>query len=37
MLAGDGARPARYVRRLDSLLLAGPVTAFVLAALLPKL
>jgi hypothetical protein len=37
MLVGDGARPARYVRRLDSLLLAGPVTAFVLAALLPRL
>jgi hypothetical protein len=36
-LVGDGRTPARFVRRLDSLLLAGPVVAFALAALLPKL
>jgi hypothetical protein len=36
-LIGDGATPARFVRRLDSLVLAGPVAAFALAALLPKL
>jgi hypothetical protein len=37
VLVGDGRQPARYVRRLDSLLLAGPVSAYVLAALLPRL
>ena len=37
VLLGSGARPARYVRRLDSLLIAGPVSAYVLAALLPRL
>ena len=37
VLVGDGATQARFVRRLDSLLLAGPVAAFALAALLPKL
>lgn len=37
LLIGDGATPARYVRRLDSLLIAGPVSAYVLAALLPRL
>ena len=36
-LIGDGARPARFVRRLDSLLVAGPVVSFALDALLPKL
>lgn len=37
VLVGSGARPARYVRRLDSLLIAGPVAAYVLASLLPRL
>jgi hypothetical protein len=37
VLIGDGATPARYVRRLDSLLLCGPVAAYVLAALVPRL
>ena len=37
MLVGSGAAPARYVRRLDSLLIAGPVAAYVLAALLPRI
>jgi hypothetical protein len=37
VLIGDGATPARYVRRLDSLLLCGPVAAYVLAALIPRL
>lgn len=37
MLIGDGATKARFVRRLDSLLICGPVTAYVLAALLPRL
>ncbi len=37
MLVGDGRRPARFVRRLDSMLLAGPVAAYVLAALLPRI
>jgi hypothetical protein len=37
VLIGDGATKARFVRRLDSLLLCGPVAAFVLAALLPQL
>lgn len=37
VLVGDGRRPARYVRRLDSLLIAGPVSAYVLSALLPRL
>lgn len=37
ILIGDGATPARFARRLDSLLLAGPVAAFALAALVPKL
>lgn len=36
-LIGDGGTRARFVRRLDSLLVAGPVVAFALAALLPKL
>jgi hypothetical protein len=36
-LIGDGARPARFVRRLDSLIIAGPISAYVLAALLPRL
>ena len=34
LIVGDGATKARFVRRLDSLVLCGPVTAFVLAALL---
>lgn len=37
VLVGDGRAKARFVRRLDSLLLAGPVAAYVLAALIPKL
>lgn len=37
LLVGGGATPARYVRRLDSLLVAGPVAAYVLAALLPRI
>lgn len=37
LLVGDAVTPARFVRRLDSLLLAGPVAAYVLAALLPRL
>ena len=37
MLVGNGATPARYVRRLDSLLIAGPVAAYLLAALLPRI
>jgi hypothetical protein len=37
MLVGDGQTPARYVRRVDSLLLAGPVSAWFLLALLPQL
>lgn len=37
LLIGNGARRARYVRRLDSLLIAGPVAAYVLASLLPRL
>jgi hypothetical protein len=37
VLIGDGATPARYVRRLDSLLLCGPVAAYVIAALVPRL
>ena len=37
VLVGDGATKARFVRRLDSLLLCGPMTAYVLAALLPSL
>jgi hypothetical protein len=37
MLVGDGVTPARFVRRLDSLLLAGPIAAYALAALLPRL
>lgn len=37
VLIGDSATKARFVRRLDSLLVAGPVAAFALAALLPGL
>jgi CDP-diglyceride synthetase len=37
LLVGDAVTPARFVRRLDSLLLAGPIAAYVLAALLPRL
>jgi hypothetical protein len=37
VLVGDGRAPARFVRRLDSLLLCGPVAAYVLAALIPRL
>jgi hypothetical protein len=33
VLVGDGVTPARFVRRLDSLLVAGPVAAYALAAL----
>lgn len=37
VLVGDGATKARFVRRLDSLLLCGPVAAYVIAALVPRL
>lgn len=37
LLIGGGATPARFVRRLDSLLVAGPVAAYVLSALLPRI
>jgi len=37
MLIGSGSGRARYVRRLDSLLVAGPISAYALAALLPRL
>ena len=37
LLVGTGATPARFVRRLDSLLVAGPVAAYVLSALLPRI
>lgn len=37
LLVGSGATPARFVRRLDSLLVAGPVAAYVLSALLPRI
>jgi hypothetical protein len=37
MLVGDGVTPARFVRRLDSLLVVGPFAAYLLAALLPRL
>lgn len=37
VLVGDGATPARFVRRLDSLLLVGPLAAFAMAGLLPRL
>lgn len=33
VLVGDGATSARFTRRLDSLLLAGPVAAYAVAAL----
>lgn len=37
LLVGSGATPARFVRRLDSLLVAGPIAAYVLSALLPRI
>jgi hypothetical protein len=37
VLIGDGATRARFVRRLDSLLLCGPIAAYVIAALVPRL
>ncbi|HYD09936.1 MAG TPA: hypothetical protein VEA78_07530, partial [Acidimicrobiales bacterium] len=37
VLVGDGVRDARFVRRLDSLLLVGPLGAYAMAALLPRL
>ena len=37
MLLGGGGVKARFVRRLDSLLICGPVAAYVLATLLPRL
>lgn len=36
MLVGNGGTKARFVRRIDSLLVAGPIAAYVLAALLPN-
>lgn len=36
MLLGDGATPARFVRRIDSLLVAGPVAAYAATALLSR-
>lgn len=35
LLIGGGHRRARFVRRLDSLLVLGPVVAYVAAAMLP--
>lgn len=37
VLVGDGVRDARFVRRLDSLLLVGPIAAYAMAGLLPRL
>lgn len=37
VLIGDGAREARFVRRLDSLLLVGPLASYAMAGLLPRL
>lgn len=37
MLIGDGVTKARFVRRLDSLLIVGPIAAYVLAAVVPEL
>ncbi len=34
VLIGNGWRPARFARRLDSLLVLGPLAAFALPALL---
>ena len=34
LLVGDGATPARFVRRLDSLLIAGPFAAYAVKAVL---
>lgn len=34
LLVGSGRRPARHLRRLDSLLVLGPVVPYVLAAIL---
>jgi hypothetical protein len=34
LLTGDGQRPARFVRRLDSLLVLGPILPYALAAIL---
>lgn len=34
LLIGDGRRPARYLRRLDSLLVLGPIVPYALAAIL---
>lgn len=34
LLIGDGRRPARYIRRLDSLLIVGPVLPYALTAIL---
>jgi hypothetical protein len=31
VLVGDGRRPARFVRRLDTLLVLGPVAAWAAA------
>lgn len=37
VLVGDGVREARFVRRLDSMLLVGPLAAYAMAGLLPQL
>lgn len=34
LLTGDGQRPARFLRRLDSLLILGPILPYALSAIL---
>jgi hypothetical protein len=36
VLIGDGCRPARFVRRLDTLLVLGPVAAWAAAGVVPE-